>query len=398
MKRTFKALVAACAVALAGAPALAQDIKFGFNADISASPSALVGQSGLAAIEVAIEDINAAGGLLGRPVRLVVRDDLSQPPKAIQNMSELIDNEKVVAVFGPSNSGNAMAWKSLITQKKTPILVSMGTGTDITKPVSPGAPNYIFRISLVDRDNASALLAYVKKHPGAKKIGFMVETTGYGQGALKDLEELSAQYGIKPLAVEKFGVNDTDMSSQLNKLRSAGIDTLVVWAQATPLGHLMRSMEKLDYFPLTLSSWVADQKPFIDAAGPKLLDKVLFQRTRAGGEMSPEMAKLYERIKTKTKLGAPIIAQASHSYDATMLLAAAIKQAGSTDGEKVRLALEDLKAPHKGLMKNYNKPFTAELHEGLLPGDYHWIKWANGQPAVYTDATIQSLTKADFKR
>ena len=84
--------------------ALAQDIKIGFNGDLSASPSAQSGQAAVLGLKTAIEDINAAGGLLGRKVVLVVRDDLSQPPKSIQNMTDLIDNEKVVAVFGPTRA------------------------------------------------------------------------------------------------------------------------------------------------------------------------------------------------------------------------------------------------------------------------------------------------------
>ncbi|RYX93658.1 MAG: branched-chain amino acid ABC transporter substrate-binding protein [Comamonadaceae bacterium] len=398
MKKQILALIAAAAMGLAPTTLLAQDIKIGFNGDLSASPSALVGQSSLAAIEVAIEDINAAGGVLGRKLVLVVRDDLSQPPKSIQNTIELVDNDKVVAMFGPLNSGNALAVRPLVNQKKMPMLIAMATSTDITKPVAPDAPNYVFRISLVDRSNISALLAYLKKHPNAKKIGFMVETTGYGQAGLKDLQELATTYGIVPVASEKFGVNDTDMSSQLNKMRSAGVDTLVIWAQATPLGQVVRSMERLNYFPLTLSSFVADQPAYLDTAGPALVDKLVFQRTRAGGEMTPEMTKLQARIKPRTKLGEPVMAQASQSYDAMMLLAQAIRQAQSTDSEKISAALEDLKTPHKGLMKTYNRPFSTTVHEGLTPADLHWVRWKGGKVETFSDAVTQSLNVSDFKQ
>ena len=88
--------------------ALAQDIKIGFNGDLSASPSAQSGQAAVLGLKTAIEDINAAGGLLGRKVVLVVRDDLSQPPKSIQNMTDLIDNEKSWPCSAQP-SGNALA-------------------------------------------------------------------------------------------------------------------------------------------------------------------------------------------------------------------------------------------------------------------------------------------------
>ncbi len=132
-------------------------------------------------------------------------------------MSDLIDNEKVVAVFGPTNSGNAMAWKHIANQKKIPVIGNVGSGTDITKPMSPGADNYMFRVSMVDREQVAGLMAYVKKNPAVKVVGYLLETTGYGQGGLKDMEEIGQLQGIKPACDERFGVGDTDMTSQLSK-------------------------------------------------------------------------------------------------------------------------------------------------------------------------------------
>jgi branched-chain amino acid transport system substrate-binding protein len=276
--------IPSCLVAALGAVALAtaahaQDIKLGFNGDLSASPSAQSGQAAVLGMQAAIEDINAAGGVLGKKLTLVVRDDTSAPPKSIQNMSDLIDNEKVVAVFGPTNSGNAMAWKHIPNQKKVPVIGNVGSGTDITKPMSPDADNYMFRVSMVDRYQIAALMAYAKKNPASKVVGLMAETTGYGSGGLKDMQEIAELQGIKPAAVERFAVADTDMTSQLAKMKAANVDTIVVWAQGTPTAQLMRSMEKINYFPAVLSSWAADNVTFHDAAGKALAEKPLFMRT-----------------------------------------------------------------------------------------------------------------------
>ena len=287
---------AACIALAAGAQqALAQDIKIGFNGDLSASPSAQSGQAAVLGLKTAIEDINAAGGLLGRKVVLVVRDDLSQPPKSIQNMTDLIDNEKVVAVFGPTNSGNALAWKHIPNQKKVPVMGAIGSGTDITKPMRAGADNYMFRVGMVDREQVEGVIGYLKRNPKVKNVGFMIETTGYGQSALKDLEEVGAAQGVKAVAVEKFGVADTDMTSQLNKLKSAGVDTVVIWAQSTPIAHVFRSMEKINWFPLTLTSWAADNIAFYDTAGKTLSEKPFFLRTITDNR-SPAQQKLYDRV------------------------------------------------------------------------------------------------------
>ena len=182
--------------------------------------------------------------------------------------------------------------------------------------------------------------------------------------------------GLKPVCNEKFGVNDTDMTSQLNKCKAAGVDTIVVWAQGTPLGQLMRSMEKINYFPLTLMTWAADNQSFYEAAGKTLAEKPIFMRT-VTEERTPKQQKLYDRVAPKMA-SASAFGFAAHSYDAVMVLASAIKQANSTEGSKIREALENLQSPYDGMMKNYDKPFSKTEHEALRSKDYKWAHWQDG--------------------
>jgi branched-chain amino acid transport system substrate-binding protein len=394
ISKLFK-VTALAAGLMAASLATAQEIKLGFNGDLSASPSAQSGKAGVIGIEAAIADINAAGGVLGRKLALVIRDDQSQPPKSIQNMSDMIDNEKVAAVFGPTNSGNALAWRHIPNQKKVISMGMIGSGTDITKPMSAGADNYMFRVSMVDREQVAGLAAYSAKR-GTKKIGLMAETTGYGQGGLKDMEEIVKLHGITPLAIEKFGVADTDMTSQLNKMKSAGVETIMVWAQGTPNGQLVRSMEKINYFPTLLTSWASDNITFFDAAGKNLASKPIFMRTMVNPS-TPAQKALYDR--TVSKLAAPsAFPFVIHGYDAVLLLVEAIKQAGSTEGPKLKDALENLNAPVKGVMKTYNKPFNKTDHEALTAADLAFVKWSDNQLVSYTDNIIKSMSASDYKR
>ena len=390
LSRRVAILTAATLMSLATA---AQDIKLGFNGDLSASPSAQSGAAGVLGIQAAIDDINAAGGISGRKLTLVIRDDQSQPPKSIQNMSDLIDNEKVVAVFGPTNSGNAMAWKHIPNQKKVVSMGMIGGGTDITK--GTGGDNYMFRVSMVDREQVAGIIAYANK-AGYKKVGLLTETTGYGAGGLKDMQEIGKLHGIDVSVSEKFAVADTDMTSQLNKMKAAGVDAVAVWAQGTPTGQLMRSMEKINYFPPVLSSWAADNITFYDAAGKSLAEKPIFMRTMVDPS-TPKQKELFER--TKAKLAAPsAFPFVVHGYDAVQLIAASIRQAGGTDGEKMRAALEDLKDPVAGAMKTYSKPFSKTQHEALTAADFAFVKWNAGKLTQINDPIIKSLTAADFKR
>ncbi|QCK87083.1 branched-chain amino acid ABC transporter substrate-binding protein [Phreatobacter aquaticus] len=388
-------LAAAPAISLSGRAAFAADpIKIGFNGDLSASPSAQSGRAAVVGIQAAMEDA-AKLNITPAPFTLVSRDDLSQPPKSIQNMSDLIDNEKVVAVFGPTNSGNALAWKHIPNQKRIPVMGCIGSATDITKPVSAGADNYMFRVGSVDRTQVVALMGYAKKNPNTKKIGFLTETTGYGQGGLKDLVEVAAAQGMQVHANEKFNVADTDMTSQLAKLKAAGVDTALVWAQGTPIGQLMRSMDKINYFPITLTSWAADNLSFINASGPALAEKPIFLRTVSETRTARQQA-LFDRIRPKLDADSAF-SFAVHGYDATMLLALAIKQAGSTEGPKVRAALEDLQGTYEGYAKTYTKPFSKADHDALGAADQRWTCWRGGKLAAFTDPVIESLKADDFK-
>ena len=254
----------------------------------------------------------------------------------------------------------------------------------------------MFRISMVDRDQVAGLMAYVKKNPAVKNLGYLSETTGYGQGGLKDVQELGDLQGLKPVCNEKFGVNDTDMTSQLNKCKAAGVDTIVVWAQGTPLGQLMRSMEKINYFPLTLMTWAADNQSFYEAAGKTLAEKPIFMRT-VTEERTPKQQKLYDRVAPKMA-SASAFGFAAHSYDAVMVLASAIKQANSTEGSKIREALENLQSPYDGMMKNYDKPFSKTEHEALRSKDYKWAHWQDAKLLPYSDQVVKSLTDADYKK
>jgi len=385
------------AAGLLSGRAIAQgaEIKFGFNGDLSASPSAQSGQAAVLGIQTAIEEVNAAGGLLGRRVTLVSRDDLSQPPRSIQNMSDLIDSERVVTVFGPTNSGNALAWRHIPNQKRTPVMGCIGSATDITRPMSAGADNYMFRVSMVDRTQVVALMAYVKKSPNARRVGYLSETTGYGQGGLKDMQEVGAAQGITPVANERFNVNDTDMTSQLQRLRAANADTVVVWAQGTPIGQLLRSMDKINYFPTLVSCWAADNQSFFNAAGPQLAERTFFLRT-ISEDRTPRQQQFFDRIQARLPTPSAF-SFAVHGYDAAMLVAQAIRQSGGTEGPRLREALESLAQPHEGVLKTYTRPFSRTEREAIGAADLRWARWRDGRLVAFADEVTRSLQTDDFR-
>jgi branched-chain amino acid transport system substrate-binding protein len=394
-RRTLSALLVSAGMALS-LPAYAQnEIKIGYNADQSASGAAELGLSGLYGFQAAIDDLNAQGGVLGRKVVGVVRDDAGAPPKSIQNMNELIDNEKVAAVVGPTNSGNALAWLHIPQQKKVPVISHVATATDITARYAKEPQNYIFRVSMVDREQLALLAAYAVKASKSKNVAIIADTTGYGQAATKDLQEILTLHGIKPVGIEKFGPKDTDMTSQLAKLKAAGADMIITGSLADATAQVLKSMEKMDYYPGLLSTWGSINTPLVNIAGPKLAEKTIFAASTTE-DASDRAAALHKRLVAKHP-NMPAFVSAAQGYDAVMLIAAAIKQAGGTDGPKLQAALENLGAV-QGIIKKYEKPFGKEQHEALGVADFHLAQWKDGRVVKLDDAVVKGLTAADLKR
>lgn len=402
MLRTFipsrlrRVLLTGALAAALPALAQAQDIKIGFNADQSGTAAAELGQAARHGFELAIEDINKAGGVLGRKLVPVVRDDTGAPPKSIQNMTELIDSEKVAAVIGPTNSGNALAWLHIPQQKKVPVIVPVATATDITRRYANEAQNYIFRISMVDREQVALLLAYAVKASKTRKIGFIADSTGFGTQGVKDATEVLALHGLQPVAVEKFGPKDTDMTSQLAKIRDAGADTVLIYGLADGNAHTLRSMEKINYLPVAIGTWGNMSSVLLNTAGKKLAEHLVFA-TSTAEDSNARAADLAGRVRARYPQMVTFVT-AAQAYDSVLLLASAIKQAGSTDGEKVAAALEAGGPEVQGIVKRYGKPFTKTQHEGLGVDDFHLAKWKDGKVVNHVDAITKSITPADLKR
>ena len=388
--------LAAITLGLTAATVHAQDIKIGYNADQSASGVAELGTAGRWAFDAAIEDLNKSGGILGRKVVGVIRDDLGAPPKSIQNMTELIDNEKVVAVIGPANSGNALAWLHIPQQRKIPVIVPIATGTEITTRYAKEPQNYHFRVSMVDREQVALLAAYAVKSSKSGKIAILADSTGYGQGGIKDATEVLALHGVKPTIVEKFGPKDTDITSQLTKIRETGADTVIVYAIADGTAQVLRSMEKIGYIPTTLGTWGNLSSLLPRMAGEKLAEHLILAASTTE-DSNARTKSLGERVRKNfpTLTTFPCSAQA---YDSVMLLAAAMKQANSTDGEKVVAALEQLSGGVQGVIKTYDKPFSKTNHEGLSVSDFYLARWKGSNVVRYEDAITKAMTPADLKK
>jgi len=383
-RRTVAAgLGAAVLFALTGSASLAQEpIKVGLVAALSGG-SAKSGEGITRGLTIAIDEINAAGGILGRKLELVRRDDESNPSKGQVAARELIDQEKVAVMFGGIDSPVALAIVPIANKEKVPFFSVWAAATPITR--NGANPNYIFRVSAVDLLVDKALVQYARKTFNAKNLGLALVNNPWGESNDKGLHAAAAEQGVKIAGVEKYEERDVDMVPQLTRLRAAGADALVMVANAAPGAQVMKSLQRINWTVPIISHWGISGGRFPELAGP-WSQKVAFVQTYSFfGKLNPVGQKLFAELKAKypdIKGPGDVLPPVgvANAYDAMHLVALAIKSAGSTDGDKMRQALENIDR-YEGLIKTYAKPFTPDNHDALNENDYIMVRY-NGDDIV----------------
>jgi len=356
----------------------ADPIKIGQVAALSGG-SAQSGEAITRGLSLAIDEINAKGGLLGgRMLVLVQRDDESTPPKGLIAARELI-SEDVAAIFGGIDTPVSMAMVPVLNKEKRIYMGVWAAGTGITR--NGASPNYAFRVSAVDALVDVKLLKFAHQKFGAKKAGLILINNPWGQGNEKGLEAASkADSSVEIAGVEKFENNDVDLVPQLARLKDAGADALILVGNAAPGAQVMKARERMAWNVPVISHWGISGGRFPELAGASAGDPDFVQTYSFFGKQSPVgqrvlagLMKKYPQIKGPEDVFAPV--GTADAYDAMHILALGIAQAGSTDPDAVRAALEDLKTPYEGLIKTYSKPFSADNHDALGPDDYIMVHY-----------------------
>ena len=378
---------ALAATAVSFAASAQEPIKIGHVAALSGA-SAQSGEAITRGLTIALDEINAAGGLLGgRKLQLVQRDDKSTPPKGVVAARELISTEKVAAIFGGIDTPVALATVPLINKEKVIYMGVWAAGTGITR--NGANPNFAFRVSAVDVLVDIKLLDYASKVFGSKKPGLMLINNPWGKSNEKGLIAADKDNNAVEIAgIEKFENSDVDMTPQLTRLKDKGADSIILVVNTPPGAQMMKSRERMGWKVPVVSHWGISGGRFPELAGPTAGDAHFVQTYSFFGKLNPTgermlaaMKKKYPQIKGPEDIFAPV--GTANAYDALHLLAKAIAQAGSTEGDKVREALENLQGKYDGLIKSYEKPFSATNHDALGPDDYIMVRY-EGEKIVPT--------------
>ena len=361
-----KSLIATALLGWSIAGIAADPIKIGVTGPFTGG-SAPMGVSMRDGVKLAVSEINAQGGVLGRKIELVERDDEAKNERGVQVAQELINKEKVVATVGFINTGVALASQRFYQEAKIPVINNVATGSVITKQFADQPENYVFRTSANDSIQSSMIVDEAITKRKMTKVAILADSTNYGQLGREDLEKALDKKGIKAVAVEKYNIKDVDMTPQLLKAKQAGAQAVLTYGIGPELAQIANGMEKLNWKVPMIGSWTLSMGNFIDNAG-KNGDGTLMPQTFIQDPNTPKRKTFIESyVKTYKPAGdrMPSPVSAAQGYDSIYLLAAAFKQAGGTDGSKVRAALENLSEKVDGVVTTYNKPFSKDDHEAI---------------------------------
>ena len=368
MIRTLKLTALASVMFAAGITYAADAIKIGVTGPYTGGSSSM-GVSMRDGVKLAVAEINKAGGVLGKQLQLVERDDEAKNERGVQIAQELINKEQVVATVGFINTGVSLASQRFYQEAKIPVFNNVSTGTIITQQFkAPEFPdNYIFRNAAADSIQAPMIVEEAITRRGFKKVTILSDSTNYGQLGREDLEKALAAKGVKAVAVEKFNIKDVDMTAQLLKAKEAGAEVVLTYGIGPELAQIANGMTKLGWKVPMIGSWTLSMANYIDNAGPGGEGARMPQTFIQEPNTIKRKAFIDAYLKTfkpkNNRIDSPV--SAAQGYDSIYLLAAAIKQAGTTDGVKVREALENLQTKVEGVVTVYDKPFTHDDHEAI---------------------------------
>ncbi|HWJ95129.1 MAG TPA: ABC transporter substrate-binding protein [Telluria sp.] len=366
MNFKMKALVGVVALGFSMSALAADPIRIGVSGPFTGG-SAPMGVSMRDGVRLAAAEINAKGGVLGRQIQLVERDDEAKPERGVQVAQELINKEKVVATVGYINTGVALASQRFYQQAQIPVMNNVATGSVVTQQFAKQPQNYVFRNSANDTIQSEMIVQEAVDRRKFKKVAILADSTNYGQLGKDDLVKALAKRGIKAVAEEKYNIGDVDMTAQLLRAKQAGAEAVLTYGIGPELAQIANGMEKIGWRVPMVGSWTLAMANFIDNAG-KNGDGTRMPQTFIQDPNTPKRKAFIDAyLKAYNPPGGrmPSAVSAAQGYDSLFLLAAAIKQAGSTEGPKIAAALENLNEKIEGVVTTYNKPYSHDDHEAI---------------------------------
>jgi branched-chain amino acid transport system substrate-binding protein len=342
------------------------DLKIGFDTSLTGGTADL-GEGHRKGFKLALKEYNAKGGYQGKKIQCIVLDDGTKPEAGLANTTRLVDQEKVLGLIAYTNTGIAVPGGKQLNDAGVPLIVPVATGTQITAQfTTPGS--YVFHLSMADINQVKVMMSWLEKNNWTKPA-IMHDVSGYGKLGATDITAALAAKNSKPVEDQTFQIGDTDMTAQLTKAKNAGADVIMTYALAPELANLLKSMDRLGWYPPVVGSWTLAQPDMIKFATPDVVKKFKIYMVQSFTIDRDDAAKAFHaKVEAEYGKGQNLVPiTAAQGYDATNLFLAALEKAG-TDRKAIRDAIEATDN-FKGVTTAPAKPYSPDDHEAIDVGD-----------------------------
>jgi len=311
--------------------------------------TAFVGTATRLVAEMTIKKINDAGGVLGRPLKMIAYDTESDPNVALRMARQLVEKDKVLAIIGPTDTGSGMAIKKYIEENK--VLTIMTVGGDVVIAGGKYGP-FVWTFKTPQRSSVAVAKAYdYLQKKGIKTVALLTANDGFGQDGHQHLKGQAAKFGLTIAAEETMDPKDTDFSAQAFKLLTTKPQAVLVWTIGPSGAVAAKNFADLPGDkPLVIQCHGQPGPKFVELAGAAaegaLMPGTKLMAADSLPDSDPQKALIKEFIDSYTKAGYeekfPLNTHSGYAYDALILLVEGLKKAGKAEPEALRTAIEQL--------------------------------------------------------
>jgi len=344
--------------------------------------AAHIGTSQRNAVLLAIDEVNAQGGINGQMLEMVMEDTESDPTKAVMALKKVLESQNVVAIIGPTLTGTAMAMRGFIEKEQIPAFMHSGGDVILNAPLVKGdpasTPKWTFKSPYKAADAMGKICEYMSKH-GIKKIGFIYSNEGFGKDGLRNVTVQAPKYGVSIVAEEAFQPKDVDMTAQLTHINAQGVDGIIAWTVGPAMGIIAKNVKQLGIKAPLFECHGSGDPIFWKVAG-EAGEGVMMPSTKiVVADQLPDSDiqknKIVAFVKAyKEKYNHEPGTMVAYGADAAYIVIDAIKKVGP-DRAKIRDAIENTKG-YVGISGIYN--ISPEDHNGLSMKDIVMIKATQG--------------------
>lgn len=312
-------------------------IKVGLDYELSGQV-ATYGQSLVQGIELAFEEINKNGGVLGKQVEIVKADNKSDTSESANVATKLATRDKVVAILGPATSGNTKAAAPVAMQNKVPLISASATADDVTVDSNGKVREYVFKTCFSDSFQGVIMAQFVSQDLGKKNAALLIDSTSdYSKGLAKNFKSKFEKLGGTVITEQAYQSKDTDFKAVLTKIKGTNPDVIYLPGYYEEVGLIIKQARELGLNVPILGGDGYESPKLVELAGKTALNDVYFTNHYSSKDTTPEVVKFRKAFKAKYNKEPD--AFNALGYDLAYFTADGLKRAGAADSQKLKEAL-----------------------------------------------------------